>query len=986
MIETLRNSSGNNLENGDSVGTSGELVIDMTRSTNTQQDYTVRLAQSQLSVAGGGQSLEVVHQGRVLVFHGVRTIRVKGANEAASVDIGNGITAQVLVNDTGGNNKYTVAGGSASLMNEISVGGGNDTVDTTSAPASARFTIRGGNGSNLIQTGAANDIIYGGSEIDRISAGGGNDTVYTGTGTSYVTLDSGRTELNANGKVTRLLTTGSDAGTDTLTGSATGTVFVVGGGGNDTITTGSGADVIVGDEGTLSFGADGALTSVVSTGSSIAGADLVDAGAGNNLVIGGSGADRVTVGVGSNLLLGGNGTVTVSPSGRVVSGLTAGGAVEVLCSTGTVVADETLLSGTLSIGSAASLVVNSLWTSDFASPIALSSTAGDVTVNTTSGTTGSLSISAYGAITAAQVQPGIVITRAQSLGSTVTISGPGDLTVESASSKARTAAMKSGWDIAITAGGNLRIGLVQAPGAALTLFASGSIEEAGDDTAADLIAKTASLSAGSGIGTSAPIETQLSGLSAASTAGDINLANSGALVVTLARTQATTGGNITLSVDSGTLTATEVTASGKGALISLATRGSGDVLVGSVTASEGKIEVSATGFIEALAPKPDGEFHLIGGSVKLSAAAVGTKGAVKTLQLAGSLKSVTGLPDLRNHLGTGWTERVWNNISGASDAARLDALNSAAASRPAGDSLRLRQTDLSTPVTSLANNFGAIASGWMITKTSGDYRFWAAADDLAQLWIYDAGGNALGGGPVVTSPLVTAGTWTNAPRSAAVRLEADTFYRFEVRFVEISGGEYFRVGYATGVNPTTPQAILGATTPLVTGAATPISIMPDFTGSLVTVKLSAGAGSTLDVGRSGMLDKAWTLGTSTTPNLTIQGDRTDTVSLIGTLGNVQAFLQTEGLFKYSVLTDSALKISVSVPSMPVTTNGTTFTPRVFSVDLPSTALPRLTVSASSGAGTLTPGVLELLLGKTRNSVDKTLNEGGRAQLSDSFLF
>jgi len=90
--------------------------------------------------------------------------------------------------------------------------------------------------------------------------------------------------------------------------------------------------------------------------------------------------------------------------------------------------------------------------------------------------------------------------------------------------------------------------------------------------------------------------------------------------------------------------------------------------------------------------------------------------------------------------------------------------------------------------------------------------------------------------------------------------------------------------------------------------------------------------------------------------------------------------------KYSVLTDSALKISVSVPSMPVTTNGTTFTPRVFSVALPGSALPKFTLSSASNAGILTPGVLEALLGKTRNSVDKTLNEGGRVLIPDSILF
>jgi hypothetical protein len=985
-ITTLRNSVGANIENGDTVGDTGVLLIDMTRSASSSQSYVVRLAENQVTLPGGGQSIEVVHLGRVLVFHGVRTVRVQGGSEASTLDIQNGINAQVVINDTGGDNNYTLAGGSGALMNEITLGTGNDTVNTTMAPAGVRFTVRGGNGSNLIETGSAADVIYGGSGIDRISAGGGNDTVYTGTGTSYVTLDSGRTELHANGRVARLFTTSSEAGADTLIGAANGTVYVLGGGGADTLTTGSGADILLGDEGTVTFGTDGALQTIVARASETAGADTIDAGGGSNAVVGGSGSDRITVGVGTSLVLGGNGTVTVSGAGRVVSGLTSGGAVEVVCATGTVVADETVTVGTLSVASAASLVINSLTSSDALSPLALASTAGDVTVSTTSGVAGSLSISAFGSIMVSQLQPGIVISRAQSQGSTITISGAGDVSVESASSKARSAAMKVGWDITVNAGGSLKLGLIQAPGATVTLTAGGGIEELGEDSAADLVAKSAVLTAASGIGSLGAIETQLGTVSAVATTGDINLSNTGALTVALARTQAATGGNITLTADSGALSAVEVNASGKGALISLTTKGSGDVLVGTVAASDGKIEVFSVGFVESLAAKADGENHLVAGSVKLSAAAVGTKGAVQVLELGGSLKSVTGLPDLRTYLGVGWTERVWNNISGSSDTARLAALNAAAASKPAGDTVRLRQTEVSTANTSVANNFGAIASGWMLASVAGDYRFWAAADDVSQLWIYDADGNALGGGPVVTSPYVVAGTWTNAPRSAAVRLEASTFYRFEVRFVEISGGEYFRVGYATGANPTTPQVILGATTPLVTGAATPISIMPDFAGSVVTVKLSAGTGSTLDVGRSGMLDKAWTLGTSTTPNLTIQGDRTDTVSLIGTLGNLQAFLQTEGIVKYSVLTDSVLKISVSAPSMPVTTNGTTFTPRVFSVDLPGSVLPNLTLSSASNAGTLTPGVLEALLGKTRKSVDKALNEGGRVLIPDSILF
>jgi hypothetical protein len=189
--------------------------------------------------------------------------------------------------------------------------------------------------------------------------------------------------------------------------------------------------------------------------------------------------------------------------------------------------------------------------------------------------------------------------------------------------------------------------------------------------------------------------------------------------------------------------------------------------------------------------------------------------------------------------------------------------------------------------------------------------------------------------------------------------------------VEISGGEYFRVGYATGANPTSPQAIVGASTPLVSGAATPLSIMPDFTGTVVTVRLSAGTGATLDVGRTGMLDKAWKIGASSTPNLTIQGDRTDTVSLIGTLANVQAFLQGEGNVRYSVLADSTLKISLTTASLPMTPNGTSFTTRVFTVDLPGSALPILVRSSGTDSGTLSRSVLDEALGNSRKTVTQS---------------
>jgi hypothetical protein len=46
----------------------------------------------------------------------------------------------------------------------------------------------------------------------------------------------------------------------------------------------------------------------------------------------------------------------------------------------------------------------------------------------------------------------------------------------------------------------------------------------------------------------------------------------------------------------------------------------------------------------------------------------------------------------------------------------------------------------------------------------------------------------------------------------------------------------------------------------------------------------------------------------------------------------------------------------------------------------------LTLSSASNAGTLTPGVLEALLGETRNSLNKTLNAGERVLIPDLILY
>jgi hypothetical protein len=258
----------------------------------------------------------------------------------------------------------------------------------------------------------------------------------------------------------------------------------------------------------------------------------------------------------------------------------------------------------------------------------------------------------------------------------------------------------------------------------------------------------------------------------------------------------------------------------------------------------------------------------------------------------------------------------------------MDSLMNRVSTNPSGESVRLWRTGLSTPTTAAADNFGTVATGWIRASEAGNYHFWTIGDDAVQLWIYGADGKPLGGSAVAsTGNSSSRDQWNLVTRSAAVALEANKYYRVEVRFIELGGYEYLQVGYAKAgaTVPTTPQAILGSTKAITTGATTQLSLVPDFVSKAMTVTLSTDLGGLIDVGRVGAKDSSATVGSVSVPNLMIQGDRTNTVTLIGSLVDIQSFLQTEGNLRYSVVKDSWLKVSLSSARMATTADGYKFT-------------------------------------------------------------
>ncbi|MGX5777773.1 hypothetical protein ACWKW0_23700, partial [Methylorubrum zatmanii] len=93
---------------------------------------------------------------------------------------------------------------------------------------------------------------------------------------------------------------------------------VLGGSGSDTITTGAGADIVLGDNGAVRF-AGGIRQEVTSDRTGGAG-DTITTGAGSDLVLGGLGGDTIDAGkddADADIVFGDNGHVTFDSQGRV---------------------------------------------------------------------------------------------------------------------------------------------------------------------------------------------------------------------------------------------------------------------------------------------------------------------------------------------------------------------------------------------------------------------------------------------------------------------------------------------------------------------------------------------------------------------------------------------------------------------------------------------------------------------------------------------
>ena len=253
--------------------------------------------------AGGG----TVDQGGndvIVALTGTKT--VIGGDGADSITLGDAGSAAGAAHTVIGDNgriTYVAIGlpgaGNAWLIETTDTTpatGGNDTITI----GNGRSTVLGGMGGDTITTGATgNDIVIGDNGVVE----------YEATGTEIVEI---RTVLPSLGGADTIRTFGSAD-------------FVIGGAAGDTIDAGDGNNIVIGDNGhllraaptsgTLSwFGQPMTVGLVEDTDFGIGGNDTITAGSGSNIVIGGFGADTLSAGAG-NAAAGSN--IVFGDSGRV---------------------------------------------------------------------------------------------------------------------------------------------------------------------------------------------------------------------------------------------------------------------------------------------------------------------------------------------------------------------------------------------------------------------------------------------------------------------------------------------------------------------------------------------------------------------------------------------------------------------------------------------------------------------------------------------
>jgi Ca2+-binding RTX toxin-like protein len=157
------------------------------------------------------------------------------------------------------------------------------------------------------------DVIEGNEGASILLGGAGNDTITAGLEADLIVGDDGEaTFIPATGELLRLRTQNPGVGGNDTIAAGNATDLVFGGTGDDTIDGGDddAADILLGDNGVIVRN-DGTAEAndIFSTDPAFGGRDTIRGNGGDDIIIGGSGDDNAIGGTGNDIILGDNGYV-----------------------------------------------------------------------------------------------------------------------------------------------------------------------------------------------------------------------------------------------------------------------------------------------------------------------------------------------------------------------------------------------------------------------------------------------------------------------------------------------------------------------------------------------------------------------------------------------------------------------------------------------------------------------------------------------------
>ncbi len=210
-------------------------------------------------------------------------------------------------------------------INEVIGGAGSDNISTGDdldlvVGDNAEFTYHPSGVLQQAQTilpillAVADDVIAVGEGLNRVLGGVGSDTVTSGSGVDLIVGDNGQLRYRADTTLELLRTTdlAELSSSDDIVSAGDGQNQILGGVGQDTLTTGSDGDLILGDNGEFTYDLNGLISVAESTDQTTLAAtdDVVLSGDGLNQIVGGLGTDTITTGIHADLVLGDNARLT----------------------------------------------------------------------------------------------------------------------------------------------------------------------------------------------------------------------------------------------------------------------------------------------------------------------------------------------------------------------------------------------------------------------------------------------------------------------------------------------------------------------------------------------------------------------------------------------------------------------------------------------------------------------------------------------------